>query len=45
MEARPPLPPFSRETAKKKIQAAEDAWNMRDPERVKGRDYRPKKEL
>lgn len=31
---RPPLPPFTAETAKQKIQAAEDAWNSRDPERV-----------
>lgn len=34
MEQRPPLPPFTEETAKKKVQAAEDAWNTRDPERV-----------
>lgn len=33
MEQRPPLPPFTEETAKQKIQAAEDAWNSRDPER------------
>jgi nuclear transport factor 2 (NTF2) superfamily protein len=33
-EARPPLPPFTRETAAQKVQAAEDAWNTRDPERV-----------
>jgi nuclear transport factor 2 (NTF2) superfamily protein len=33
---RPPLPPFDRETAAKKVQAAEDAWNTRDPERVAG---------
>ncbi len=32
--ARPPLPPFSRETAILKARAAEDAWNTRDPERV-----------
>ena len=32
--AKPPLPPFTLETAKAKIQAAEDAWNTRDPERV-----------
>jgi nuclear transport factor 2 (NTF2) superfamily protein len=32
--ARPPLPPFTLETAKAKVQAAEDAWNTRDPERV-----------
>ena len=31
---RPPLPPFTEETAKAKVQAAEDAWNSRDPERV-----------
>lgn len=34
MEARPPFPPFSREEAIKKVRAAEDAWNSRDPERV-----------
>lgn len=33
-EARPPLPPFTRETAAQRVQAAEDAWNTRDPERV-----------
>jgi nuclear transport factor 2 (NTF2) superfamily protein len=33
VEQRPPLPPFTLETAKKKIQAAEDAWNAMDPER------------
>ena len=33
-EQRPPLPPFTLETAKQKVQAAEDAWNSRDPERV-----------
>jgi uncharacterized protein len=33
---RPPLPPFTRETAEQKVQAAEDAWNTRDPERVAG---------
>jgi nuclear transport factor 2 (NTF2) superfamily protein len=31
---RPPLPPFTRETALRKVQAAEDAWNTRDPVRV-----------
>ena len=31
---RPPLPPFTLETAREKVQAAEDAWNTRDPERV-----------
>jgi nuclear transport factor 2 (NTF2) superfamily protein len=34
MTQRPPLPPFSREDALKKVQSAEDAWNTRDPERV-----------
>jgi uncharacterized protein len=34
MTERPPLPPFSAETAAQKVQAAEDAWNTRDPERV-----------
>ena len=33
-EERPPLPPFTTETAAQKVQAAEDAWNTRDPERV-----------
>lgn len=33
-EVKPPFPPFTEETAKQKIQAAEDAWNTRDPERV-----------
>ncbi|MFD9395141.1 nuclear transport factor 2 family protein [Streptomyces sp. NPDC060000] len=33
-DARPPLPPFTRETALLKVQAAEDAWNTRDPHRV-----------
>ncbi|MEU3553954.1 nuclear transport factor 2 family protein [Streptomyces fragilis] len=31
---RPPYPPFTRETALRKVQAAEDAWNTRDPRRV-----------
>lgn len=34
MEQKLPLPPFSLETAKEKIQLAEDAWNSQDPERV-----------
>ncbi|MCX5661378.1 MAG: nuclear transport factor 2 family protein [Planctomycetota bacterium] len=34
MAPRPPLPPFNEETAKQKVQAAEDAWNTRNPERV-----------
>ncbi|HET6150101.1 MAG TPA: nuclear transport factor 2 family protein, partial [Polyangia bacterium] len=32
--ARPPLPPFTLETAVQKVRMAEDAWNARDPERV-----------
>jgi nuclear transport factor 2 (NTF2) superfamily protein len=31
---RPPLPPFTRETATQKVRLAEDGWNSRDPERV-----------
>ena len=31
---RPPLPPFTAETAAKKARMAEDAWNSRDPDRV-----------
>jgi nuclear transport factor 2 (NTF2) superfamily protein len=31
---RPPFPPFTEETARQKVQAAEDAWNTREPERV-----------
>jgi nuclear transport factor 2 (NTF2) superfamily protein len=34
MADRPPLPPFTAETAALKVQAAEDAWNSRDAERV-----------
>jgi nuclear transport factor 2 (NTF2) superfamily protein len=34
MSTRPPLPPFERDTAVQKVRLAEDAWNMRDPERV-----------
>src|SRR5581483_5740328 len=34
MSDRPPLPPFTAETAAQKVQAAEDAWNTRDPARV-----------
>ena len=33
---RPPVPPFNEETARQKVQAAEDAWNTRDPEKVAG---------
>jgi nuclear transport factor 2 (NTF2) superfamily protein len=32
--SRPPLPPFTRETAAQKARLAEDAWNTREPERV-----------
>ncbi|MBB4919079.1 nuclear transport factor 2 family protein [Streptosporangium saharense] len=32
--SRPPFPPFTAETARAKVQAAEDAWNTRDPQRV-----------
>jgi hypothetical protein len=34
MERRYPLPPFTTETARQKVQAAEDAWNTRNPEKV-----------
>ena len=34
MTTRPPLPPFSHETAIQKVRLAEDAWNSRDPEKV-----------
>jgi uncharacterized protein len=33
-ETRPPVPPFTRETAEQKVRGAEDAWNSRDPDRV-----------
>ncbi|MET9515576.1 nuclear transport factor 2 family protein [Streptomyces sp. NPDC002994] len=33
-DKRPPFPPFTAETALRKVQAAEDGWNSRDPERV-----------
>ncbi|MBK6511239.1 MAG: nuclear transport factor 2 family protein [Haliea sp.] len=33
-ESRPPLPPFTRETAQQKVRMAEDGWNSRDPQRV-----------
>ena len=33
-ENRPPLPPFTHESAVKKVRLAEDAWNSRDPQRV-----------
>jgi nuclear transport factor 2 (NTF2) superfamily protein len=34
METKPPLPPFTEETARQKVRMAEDAWNSRDPARV-----------
>jgi nuclear transport factor 2 (NTF2) superfamily protein len=34
MSDKPPLPPFTRETAIQKVRGAEDGWNSRDPERV-----------
>lgn len=34
MEQKLPLPPFNAETAKQKVQMAEDAWNSKDPARV-----------
>jgi nuclear transport factor 2 (NTF2) superfamily protein len=34
MTQRPPFPPFDEQTALQKVQAAEDAWNTRDPQRV-----------
>jgi uncharacterized protein (TIGR02246 family) len=34
VDTRPPFPPFTEEAARRKVQAAEDAWNTRDPERV-----------
>ena len=34
MDAKPPLPPYTEETARLKVRLAEDAWNTRDPDRV-----------
>lgn len=34
MKIKLPVPPFTRETAKQKVQAAEDAWNTREPKKV-----------
>ncbi len=34
MESKPPLPPFTAESAAEKVRLAEDAWNTRDPDRV-----------
>ena len=33
-QMRPPLPPFTEDAARAKVRAAEDAWNLKDPERV-----------
>ena len=33
MDPKPPLPPFTRETAIQKVRMAEDAWNTRDPDK------------
>ena len=34
LETRPPVPPFTRETAIQKVRMAEDGWNSRDPQRI-----------
>jgi nuclear transport factor 2 (NTF2) superfamily protein len=34
MQSKPPFPPFTLQTALLKVQAAEDAWNTKDPDRV-----------
>ena len=34
LEARPPLPPFTLESARLKVRLAQDGWNTRDPHRV-----------
>ena len=34
METKPPLPPFTADSATQKVRMAEDAWNSRDPDRV-----------
>jgi len=34
LETKPPLPPFTNDSAAQKVRMAEDAWNSRDPERV-----------
>jgi hypothetical protein len=36
MDTRPPLPPFTHDSATLKVRGAEDAWNSRDPDRVAG---------
>lgn len=34
IEQKPPLPPFTLDTAKQKVRMAEDGWNSRDPQKV-----------
>lgn len=34
IDTRPPLPPFTRETASQKVRMAEDGWNTRNPEKI-----------
>ena len=34
METRPPVPPFTEDSARQRVRMAEDAWNSRDPDRV-----------
>ena len=34
METKPPVPPFTLDTAAQKVRMAEDAWNTRDPDRI-----------
>jgi nuclear transport factor 2 (NTF2) superfamily protein len=34
IEQKPPFPPFDLESAKQKVQMAEDAWNTKDPEKI-----------
>jgi nuclear transport factor 2 (NTF2) superfamily protein len=36
MDPRPPVPPFTLDTARQKVKAAQDAWNTCDPEKVAG---------
>src|SRR5215212_1937919 len=33
-QVRPPVPPFTEESARRKVKAAQDAWNTRDPEKI-----------
>ncbi|MCR5865879.1 nuclear transport factor 2 family protein [Aquincola sp. J276] len=35
-ETRPPVPPFTEDSARQKVRMAEDAWNSRDPDRAAG---------